>query len=50
MTEAFVSVGAAFALSRAGIGVIGGPRAWGWLGGPIGFALAVWLSSWVARA
>ncbi len=49
-TEAFVAVGAAFALGRAGISVMGGSRAWGWLGGPVGFALAVWLSSLVARA
>jgi O-antigen/teichoic acid export membrane protein len=49
-TEAFVAAGAAFALARSGISVASGARAWGWLGGPIGFALAVWLSSWVARA
>jgi O-antigen/teichoic acid export membrane protein len=46
-TEGFVVLGGAFVLRRARIDVFGAARAVFWLGGPLGFALGWWISSWL---
>lgn len=45
LTEAVVALSAAIALARIGASPLQGPRAWGWLGGPVLFALAAWASA-----
>ncbi|MBL8860146.1 MAG: oligosaccharide flippase family protein [Planctomycetes bacterium] len=44
-TELTVVLGGLIVLERAGIHVLRGARAWAWLGGPLGFAAAWWISS-----
>jgi O-antigen/teichoic acid export membrane protein len=44
-TESFVVVAGLVALRRARIDVLGGSRAFAWMGGPAGFALGWWISS-----
>jgi O-antigen/teichoic acid export membrane protein len=45
ITEVTVTIGAAIALARIDVNVLRGVRAIGWLGGPVGFAVAALLSS-----
>jgi O-antigen/teichoic acid export membrane protein len=47
VTEGFVVLGGIFVLHRARIDVFGGARALWWLGGPLGFAIGWWISSWI---
>jgi len=48
LTEGVVVIAAGIALARAGVAVAGGARAWAWLGGPVCFAIAAWISSLAA--
>jgi O-antigen/teichoic acid export membrane protein len=45
LTELVVALSAGIVLARVGASVVVRRRAWGWLGGPIAFTLAAWLSS-----
>jgi O-antigen/teichoic acid export membrane protein len=45
ITESFVAIAGAVALERSGVRIFRARNAWAWLGGPVCFAIAAWMSS-----